>query len=53
MLTSVLVQSAIPLLENPAQRAVMLEGYQRLRQTLGVPGVTDRAAKEIFDLIKR
>jgi len=48
-----LVQSAIPLLENPAQRAVMLEGYQRLRQTLGVPGVTDRAAKEIFDLTKR
>ena len=45
-----LVQSAIPLLENPAQRAVMLEGYQRLRQHLGVPGVTDWAAKGVFGL---
>ncbi|HJN34738.1 MAG TPA: lipid-A-disaccharide synthase, partial [Prochlorococcus sp.] len=47
-----LVQAAIPLLEDPAQRNEMLEGYLRLRQTLGVPGVTDRAAKEILDLTK-
>ena len=47
-----LVQAAIPLLEDPAQRHEMLEGYRRLQQTLGVPGVTDRAAKEILDLTK-
>ena len=47
-----LVQAAIPLLEDHAQRNEMLEGYRRLRQSLGVPGVTDRAAKEILDLTK-
>ena len=45
-----LVQSAIPLLEDSAQRAAMIEGYQRLRQTLCNPGVTDRAAQAIFEL---
>ena len=27
----------------------MLEGYARLRATLGAPGVTERAAKAILD----
>ena len=29
----------------------MLEGYERLRATLGAPGVTERAAKAIFDQV--
>ncbi len=44
-------QLAIPLLEDPQSRSRMLEGYERLREQLGEPGVTDRAAKEIFDLV--
>ena len=30
----------------------MLEGYKRLRSDLGDPGVTQRAAKEIMNLVK-
>ena len=46
-----LVKLAIPLLNNGKVRESMLEGYKRLRQNLGSPGVTDRAAKEILDLV--
>ena len=45
-----IVDFATPLLENLAVRKEMLEGYKRLRADLGETGVTDRAAKEIFDL---
>ena len=48
-----LVKLAIPLLENPENRSLMLDGYERLRKHLGQPGVTDRAAKEILDLVHR
>ncbi len=44
-----LLAQAIPLLENPEARQTMLSGYERLRQTLGEPGVTDRAAAAILD----
>ena len=33
------------------ERHAMLEGYDRLRATLGAPGVTERAAKAIFDQV--
>ncbi len=39
------------LLEDDQERKKMLEGYEKLRRQLGEPGVTDRAAKEIFDLV--
>ncbi|HJN35878.1 MAG: lipid-A-disaccharide synthase [Prochlorococcus sp.] len=47
------VEQAIPLLEDPQRRKLMQEGYERLRQILGSPGVTDRAAGAILDQVKR
>ena len=46
-----LVAQALPLLEGGAERQRMLDGYQRLRTTLGQPGVTDRAARAILDQV--
>jgi lipid-A-disaccharide synthase len=43
------VQEALPLLQSDAARARVVEGYGRLRQALGEPGVTDRAAAAILD----
>ena len=48
-----LVALAISLLDNKAERQRVLDGYQRLRDTLGAPGVTDRAAEAILDQIKQ
>ncbi|MEB3351117.1 MAG: lipid-A-disaccharide synthase [Cyanobacteriota bacterium] len=47
------IEAAIePLLTHTsAERAAMLGGYQRLRDALGEPGVTRRAAATILDLI--
>ena len=45
------LEQAIPLLEDDQCRGRILEGYQRLRETLGSPGVTDRAAAAILDQI--
>ena len=42
---------AIPLLDDGPSRARMHDGYRRLRETLGTPGVTDRAAAAILDSI--
>ena len=44
-----LVTLAAPLLEAGEARQAMLSGYDRLRTTLGEPGVTDRAAAAILD----
>ena len=46
-----LVQQALPLLEHGPERQHMLEGYARLRDTLGSPGVTERAAQAILDQV--
>ena len=47
-----IVAEAEPLLDpTSAPRQRMLEGYQRLRQALGEPGVTSRAAAAILDLV--
>ena len=48
-----LFELAIPFLENPECRRSMLEGYQQLREHLGDPGVTTRAANEILDLVEK
>ena len=45
------LEQAVPLLENTQVRDQMLAGYRRLRDTLGTPGVTDRAAAAILDSI--
>ena len=42
---------AVPLLEDDQCRARIFDGYQRLRQTLGSPGVTDRAAAVILEAV--
>ena len=46
-----LVEQALPLLEPGPQRQRMLEGYRRLRDTLGTPGVTERAAQAILNQV--
>ncbi|ABX09319.1 lipid-A-disaccharide synthase [Prochlorococcus marinus] len=42
---------AVPLLEDQQSRIDMIRGYKRLRESLGSPDVTQRAAKEILDLL--
>jgi len=43
------VAAALPLLDSAEVRQRMVEGYARLRQALGEPGVTRRAANAILD----
>jgi lipid-A-disaccharide synthase len=43
------VREALPLLDDPLARQRVEDGYQRLRQALGEPGVTRRAAAAILD----
>ena len=38
-------------LENPAARQRVSDGYRRLRELLGEPGVTRRAASAILDAL--
>ena len=45
-----ILEFAIPLLENDEKRLKIIDGYKILREKLGDPGVTYRAAKEILDL---
>ena len=42
---------ALPLLEDPAARQRVSDGYRRLRELLGEPGVTRRAASAILDAL--
>ena len=46
-----LVSEALALLQPGAARQRMLDGYARLRATLGEPGVTTRAARVILDQV--
>ena len=48
-----LMALALPLLRDSPERRAMLDGYNRLRTTLGDPGVTERAARAIFDQVMR
>ncbi|KGG16224.1 MULTISPECIES: lipid-A-disaccharide synthase [unclassified Prochlorococcus] len=43
---------ASSLLNNKSVRSQILDGYNRLKSSLGEPGVTQRAAKEILDLLE-
>ena len=45
------VREALPLLDDPQARRRVEDGYQRLRQALGEPGVTRRAAAAILDAL--
>jgi lipid-A-disaccharide synthase len=48
-----IVRQALPLLDRASHdRAAMLSGYGRLRQELGEPGVTRRAAAAILDQVQ-
>ena len=42
---------ACSILDNESVRLEILQGYKKLRELLGEPGVTERAAKEILNLI--
>lgn len=46
-----LAQEALDILLNPERRQIMMADYQKLQQALGEPGVCDRAAKEILQLL--
>ncbi|MEB3323216.1 MAG: lipid-A-disaccharide synthase [Synechococcaceae cyanobacterium] len=46
-----IVEAVEPLLRGGPARQRILEGYGRLRQELGEPGVTRRAASAILDLV--
>ena len=46
-----LVELAKPLLEDESSINRMLDGYKRLKEKLGEPGVTQRAAIEILDTL--
>ena len=51
---SEIVAAVEPLLEvSSPQRRAMLEGYGRLREALGEPGVTQRAASAILDQVQQ
>ena len=43
--------AALDLLKNPELRSSTLTGYQKIRLALGEPGVCDRAAQEILQLL--
>jgi lipid-A-disaccharide synthase len=45
--------ASLALLLNPDQRQAMLKGYEQMRTALGQPGVCDRAATEILEMIQR
>ena len=47
-----LTNAVIPLLNKTPERKKMLIGYEKVRRTLGMPGVYDRAAKAIINRIK-
>lgn len=47
-----IAQAALKLLQEPEQRIMMQENYRQMRSKLGEPGVCDRAASAILDLLK-
>ena len=44
-----LTNAVVPLLNKTAERKKMLLGYEKVRRTLGMPGVYDRAAEAIIN----
>ena len=47
-----LTNAVIPLLNKTPERKKMLLGYEKVRRTLGMPGVYDRAAKAIINRLQ-
>ena len=47
-----IAKQALELLTQDALRQAMLAGYDSMRRSLGEPGVCDRTADEIFDLLQ-
>lgn len=47
------VEEALSLLQDETRRQTMFDGYQRVRQGLGQPGVRDRAAQEILSIMSK
>ncbi len=43
--------SALKILEDTSRREDIIIGYKDLKNKLGKPGVTDRASKDILDLL--
>jgi lipid-A-disaccharide synthase len=43
--------AALKILEDDSTKEDIISGYQRLKDKLGKPGVTDRASKDILDLL--
>lgn len=48
-----LTQASLELLLNADRRQTMLANYERMRQAAGGTGVCDRAAQEVFKLLKK
>ena len=48
-----IAQEALSILENPARQRVMKENFQTLRNSLGSPGASNRAAKMILTEIRQ
>ncbi len=46
-----IVNAALTILEDNSTKEDIMLGYKRLRDKLGKPGVTDRASKDILDLL--
>ena len=44
-------EAALALLLDKEKRKQMIEGYAQMKQAMGDPGVCDRAAKEILDML--
>ncbi len=43
--------SALKILEDSSTKQYIIYGYKKLKEKLGKPGVTDRASKDILDLV--
>ena len=48
-----IAQEALAILENPARQRVMKQNFQALRNSLGSPGASHRAAKMILTEIRQ
>ena len=46
-----ILNAALEILENNSTKEDIILGYKRLKDKLGKPGVTDRASKDILDLL--
>ena len=50
-LSSRILTAALRILEDNSKKEDIITGYKTLKDQLGKPGVTDRASKDILDLL--